>query len=204
MKNLQKTKKITRAVFTKEEDMLLLNLVRQYGENWIFVSSLMLNRNPRQIRERYRFYLDPSITKAPWTKEEDFKLIELIQKHGTSWKTIAESFEGRNEVNVKNRWNYYLSKHCSDLKKISVDEFLSMDEENNDQIIQKLYSQETDNQTDFLFIENEKSKPNHSFIEEKREQKNPSAIFRFYRDEDIELSLYSIEPVKFSDFLDYL
>jgi hypothetical protein len=29
---------------------------------------------------------------------------------------IAESIEERNEVNVKNRWKYYLSKQCSEMK----------------------------------------------------------------------------------------
>jgi hypothetical protein len=203
MKTYEKAKKITRATFTKEEDMLLFNFVNQYGEDWNFISSLMINRNPRQIRERYRFYLDPSISKAPWTREEDLKLIELIKQYRTSWKKIAESFEGRNEVNVKNRWKYYLSKHCSDFK-TNVDDEISINEDENDQIISKFNIHDNNVQDHFFSIENNKNYSNNSLIEEKVEQKKSDDIFRFYRDEDIELSLYSIEPVKLSDFIEFL
>jgi hypothetical protein len=78
------------------------------------------------LNERYCNYLDPSIAKKQWTIEEDEKLMESVQKHGTQWRLISKSFEGRNAVNIKNRWYYYLSKRCS-MKEINVDtKFLTM------------------------------------------------------------------------------
>jgi hypothetical protein len=204
MKNMKQTMKITRATFTKEEDMLLLNYVEQYGEEWNLIASLMINRNPRQIRERYRFYLDPSISKTPWTREEDLNLIQLIHQYGTRWKKIAESFDGRNEVNVKNRWNYYLSKHCSDIKATNEIELFSMDEQDNDSIISKFNLQETIDQKDSQSAENQTLQLNDPLIEEQKDQQKSWDIFRFYKNEDIELRLFSIEPVKFSEFVEYL
>jgi hypothetical protein len=82
------------------------------------------------VKERYNFYLNPSINNNPWNQEEDQQLIRLIEKHGKTWKTISEHFERRNEIQAKNRWNYTLSKHFSRTVEIS-------DEENQTQNINK-------------------------------------------------------------------
>jgi myb proto-oncogene protein len=73
----------------------------------------MLNRNVRQVKDRYNNYLHLSISNKPWSIEEDQKLVQLIQQYGKKWKKISECFDGRNEVNVKNRWNYTLTKQYS-------------------------------------------------------------------------------------------
>jgi hypothetical protein len=73
----------------------------------------MLNRNVRQVKDRYNNYLHPSISNKSWTIEEDQKLVQLIQQYGKKWKKISQCIDGRNEVNVKNRWNYTLAKQYS-------------------------------------------------------------------------------------------
>jgi hypothetical protein len=145
---MSQIKSIKRNVFTKTEDQILINFVHQYGENWELISSLM-NRKVRQVKERYNFYLNPSINHNPWNQEEDQQLIRLIEKHGKKWKTISEHFERRNEIQVKNRWNYTLSKHFSRTVEIS-------DEENQTQNINKefdLFNHEEDIEF-YLFLLN--------------------------------------------------
>jgi hypothetical protein len=205
---MTQVKKLKRATFTKEEDRVLVNFVEHYEEDWNQIAYLMIERSPRQVRERYHNYLDPSIAKNPWTKEEDQKLIELIGKYGSRWKKISESFDGRNEVSVKNRWNYYLSKHCSEYDSIHEENSLFQENQKiewmDDEKLDSLIFQENASQKNDLmkFEGNETQKNFSSMIEEKMQHRQNSRVFPFYRDEDIELSLYSIEPVKLSDLFD--
>jgi hypothetical protein len=127
---MSQTKNIKRNVFTKTEDQILINFVQQYGENWKIISSLM-NRNIRQVRERYNFYLNPSINNNPWTQEEDKQLKNLIEKHGKKWKIISQHFDGKNEIQMKNRWNYTLSKEFSRKVERSSEENQSQIEKKN-------------------------------------------------------------------------
>ncbi|KAH0786587.1 Myb-like DNA-binding domain containing protein [Histomonas meleagridis] len=99
------SKKQTRKSFTPEEDSLLVQLVRIHGVNkWDVVASFMPDRNARQCRERWKSFLSPGIVNAPWTHEEDLKLVELYKKYGAKWAKITKFFVGRSDCNVKNRW----------------------------------------------------------------------------------------------------
>jgi hypothetical protein len=133
---MSQNKNIKRNTFTEIEDKILFNFVQQYGENWELISSLMINRNIRQVKDRYHYYLDPSINNDPWSHEEDQKLIELISKYGKKWKKISEHFDGRNEIKVKNRWNYTLAKQYSTKIETSNEES-TITEENRTQNINK-------------------------------------------------------------------
>jgi hypothetical protein len=91
--------------FLKTEDDLLRSLVERYGEtNWNLISSFMNRRNARQCRERYKNYLSPIFRNTPWTGAEDQLLVQKVQEIGQRWSVIAKLFEGRSDVNVKNRW----------------------------------------------------------------------------------------------------
>jgi hypothetical protein len=45
-------------------------------------------------RERWQNHLDPSITKAPWSLEEDRLIISLQNQFGNQWADIAERLPG--------------------------------------------------------------------------------------------------------------
>ena len=45
-------------------------------------------------RERWHNHLDPSITKAPWSLEEDRLIISLQNQFGNQWADIAERLPG--------------------------------------------------------------------------------------------------------------
>ncbi|MDR0633190.1 MAG: hypothetical protein LBF84_03575 [Holosporales bacterium] len=75
--------------FTPEEDMLLRELVEQYGiNNWRAVANGIPGRNGKQCRERWYLKLDPQVTHTEWTPEEDSRLLELQRLHGNQWATI--------------------------------------------------------------------------------------------------------------------
>jgi hypothetical protein len=100
-----------RSKFTPDEDAQLSGLVKAYGEkDWLTIAALMTGRTPRQCRERWRHYLAPSIVSTPFTLEEDARLLEKHRELGSKWKAMAVSFEGRTDINLKNRW-LFLTRH---------------------------------------------------------------------------------------------
>ena len=97
--------KSRKSKFTPDEDSKLIQLVNQFGENkWSLIVSFMDGRNVRQCRERWRHYLSPSISKAPWTMMEDYLLDQKYAEFGPKWKKIAEFFPNRTDINIKNRF----------------------------------------------------------------------------------------------------
>jgi len=62
----------------------------KYGKNqWARISSLLVRKTPNQCKARWYEWLDPSIKKTEWSKEEDEKLLHLAKLMPTQWRTIA-------------------------------------------------------------------------------------------------------------------
>ncbi|KAL1955293.1 hypothetical protein VTO42DRAFT_8825 [Malbranchea cinnamomea] len=77
-------------VWTNIEDEIVKVAVSKYGLNqWARVSSLLARKTPKQCKARWQEWLDPSIKKIEWSKEEDEKLLHLAKLMPTQWRTIA-------------------------------------------------------------------------------------------------------------------
>lgn len=77
-------------VWTNIEDEILKASVSKYGLNqWARVSSLLARKTPKQCKARWSEWLDPSIKKIEWSKEEDERLLHLAKIMPTQWRTIA-------------------------------------------------------------------------------------------------------------------
>lgn len=62
----------------------------KYGKNqWARISSLLVRKTPKQCKARWFEWLDPSIKKTEWAKDEDEKLLHLAKLMPTQWRTIA-------------------------------------------------------------------------------------------------------------------
>jgi len=62
----------------------------KYGKNqWARISSLLVRKSPKQCKARWYEWLDPSIKKTEWSKDEDEKLLHLAKLMPTQWRTIA-------------------------------------------------------------------------------------------------------------------
>ena len=106
--------------WSKQEDELLLNSVRQYGaKDWPKISTLVVGRNSvrlllpkipktkhpnderfithtqKQCRDRWSNHLDPRVKTDPWTSEEDDKIRDLHLQFGNHWSKIAKKLPGR-------------------------------------------------------------------------------------------------------------
>ncbi|KAF9328122.1 Myb- protein A [Podila minutissima] len=92
--------------WTDEEDRKLRELVNEYGpEKWVFIASRIGSRTGKQCRERYTNHLDPRINKAPFTHEEDKRIMELYNQMGSKWAEMAKHLPGRPDNAIKNHFN---------------------------------------------------------------------------------------------------
>ncbi|XP_055508106.1 v-myb avian myeloblastosis viral oncogene homolog-like 2b isoform X1 [Leucoraja erinacea] len=103
--------KLFRAKWTSEEDERLKKLIKQFGKNdWRLIASNFSNRTDTQCQHRWLKVLNPDLVKGPWTKEEDQKVIELVQKYGPKrWSLIARLLKGRLGKQCRERWHNHLN-----------------------------------------------------------------------------------------------
>lgn len=111
MSDPNSNEKKTSRRFTALEDQKLQELVGQFGaKRWRRIAQYMPGRAARQCRDRYCNYLSPDFYNNKWTAEEDYLLYEKFQEYGTQWAKITQFFPGKNANNIKNRWNYSVSR----------------------------------------------------------------------------------------------
>ena len=77
-------------VWKNTEDEILKAAVMKYGKNqWSRISSLLVRKSAKQCKARWHEWLDPSIKKTEWSREEEEKLLHLAKLMPTQWRTIA-------------------------------------------------------------------------------------------------------------------
>lgn len=77
-------------VWKNSEDEILKAAVMKYGKNqWARVASLLSRKSAKQCKTRWYEWLDPSIKKTEWTREEEEKLLHMAKLMPNQWRTIA-------------------------------------------------------------------------------------------------------------------
>ncbi|MQL88180.1 hypothetical protein Taro_020733 [Colocasia esculenta] len=100
-------------VWKNTEDEILKAAVMKYGKNqWARISSLLVRKSAKQCKARWYEWLDPSIKKTEWTREEDEKLLHLAKLMPTQWRTIAP-IVGRTPSQCLERYEKLLDMACS-------------------------------------------------------------------------------------------
>ena len=67
-------------VWKNTEDEILKAAVMKYGKNqWARVASLLNRKSAKQCKARWYEWLDPSIKKIEWSREEEEKLLHLAK-----------------------------------------------------------------------------------------------------------------------------
>ncbi|XP_045932372.1 v-myb avian myeloblastosis viral oncogene homolog-like 2b [Micropterus dolomieu] len=97
--------------WTQEEDDKLKALVQKLGPNdWKYIASLIPSHTEHQCQHRWFKVLDPELIKGPWTKEEDEKVIELVNLYGNKqWAMVAKHLKGRLGKQCRERWHNHLN-----------------------------------------------------------------------------------------------
>lgn len=100
-------------VWKNTEDEILKAAVMKYGKNqWARISSLLVRKSAKQCKARWYEWLDPSIKKTEWTREEDEKLLHLAKLMPTQWRTIAP-IVGRTPAQCLERYEKLLDAACA-------------------------------------------------------------------------------------------
>ncbi|KAL3945317.1 MAG: hypothetical protein SGBAC_000593 [Bacillariaceae sp.] len=72
------------------EDEILKAAVQKYGkQQWARVASLLNRKSAKQCKARWHEWLDPSVRKVEWSREEEEKLLHLAKLMPAQWKTIG-------------------------------------------------------------------------------------------------------------------
>ncbi|CAF1265554.1 unnamed protein product [Rotaria sordida] len=113
IKKILSSRKKSYKKWTKEEDDRLREFILSHDglKDWSSISKYVGNdRTDAQCQHRWERFLDPSITKGPWTDEEDKKVIELVRDYGAKhWSLIAKELKGRVGKQCRERWHNHLN-----------------------------------------------------------------------------------------------
>lgn len=97
-------------VWRNTEDEILKAAVMKYGKNqWSRIASLLHRKSAKQCKARWFEWLDPSIKKTEWSREEEEKLLHLAKLMPTQWRTIAP-IVGRTAAQCLEHYEYLLDQ----------------------------------------------------------------------------------------------
>ena len=102
--------------WTEEEDKILAKkgFLCKNKKDWRQLSN-KLNKDTEKCIRRFKIK-NPLIKKGKWSKEEDKKLMDLIEIHGKNWTLISKLFTSRNAKQVKNRFENSLNPSLIKMK----------------------------------------------------------------------------------------
>merc|ERR1712157_338830 len=105
---------VRKGKWTPDEDNKLRQLVQKYETRnarvWKLISEGMgYTRNHKQVRDRWRHHLDPSLRRGPWTEQEDKLLLKIHEEYQDAhrkWTKISSKITGRSPEHVRRRHSY--------------------------------------------------------------------------------------------------
>ncbi|XP_008795071.2 transcription factor MYB3R-1-like isoform X1 [Phoenix dactylifera] len=105
------TRRSTKGQWTPEEDAILCRAVQKFrGKNWKKIAECFPDRTDVQCLHRWQKVLNPELVKGPWSKEEDEKIIQMVDTYGPKkWSTIAQALPGRIGKQCRERWHNHLN-----------------------------------------------------------------------------------------------
>ena len=88
----------------------------QGGKNWKSIAAHLKGKTEVQCLHRWTKVLNPTLTKGPWTTEEDNRVVELVRLHGAKkWSLIASFLPGRIGKQCRERWHNHLNPDINKL-----------------------------------------------------------------------------------------
>ncbi len=130
--------------FTPENDAALIQAVDNIQSqtpqgqplSWTAVAQLVPGQTPRSCRTRWTNYLCP-FQIALWSREEDELLFQKYNELGPQWSKISKFFEYRDEISLKNRYNF-ISKSFNSFNLLNCSYRVKIKENGNKKIICEL------------------------------------------------------------------
>ena len=90
-----------KVAWSPSEDDLLREAVKTFRptaqgrQDILFSAAMVPGRSAKQCRERWRNHVDPSISREPWSEEENALLLRLYEERYGKWCDISPAFPGR-------------------------------------------------------------------------------------------------------------
>lgn len=111
-------KALNKGRWSKDEDDRLKRSVQAHGtSDWAAVAHCFPDRSDVQCQQRWHKVVNPDLVKGSWSKEEDEKVVQLVQKYGPKkWTLIAKHLKGRIGKQCRERWHNHLNpaiKKCA-------------------------------------------------------------------------------------------
>jgi hypothetical protein len=97
----------------KDEDDKLVAAVQRHGtDNWPLIASVVGGGRTRsQCAQRWQRGIDPKLTKANWSREEEERLLAAVDTHGDkAWTRIAAEMGNRSDVQCRFRFRFLCHK----------------------------------------------------------------------------------------------
>ena len=96
----------------------------ELGEKcWTTISQLLpkrfglKGRSAKQCRERWHNHLNPEVSKAPWTVQEELLIVQAHGFFGNKWADIARLLPGRTDNAVKNHYYSTIRRRVRQIRK---------------------------------------------------------------------------------------
>ncbi|CAN8004139.1 unnamed protein product, partial [Ixodes hexagonus] len=104
-------KALNKGRWGKDEDETLKRSVQLHGtQDWARVALSFPDRSDVQCQQRWHKVVNPDLVKGSWSKEEDEKVVQLVQKYGPKkWTLIAKQLKGRIGKQCRERWHNHLN-----------------------------------------------------------------------------------------------
>lgn len=100
--------------WTPDEDQRLTELHEQYGKQWGVIAQKIQTRTASQVAARWEKCLDPSLTKGPFTPEEDQIITDYVKNNGPqNWPGLSELIKNRSPKQCRERWFNHLDPNVT-------------------------------------------------------------------------------------------
>ncbi|CAL1701678.1 unnamed protein product [Somion occarium] len=101
--------------WTPESDRRLIEAIQIYGTvSWLQVARMVSeDATATQCQSRYMRTLDPTISRLPWSNDEDERLRSAVGVYGTAWSEVCEFIPNRSSEQCRERWQEKLSPHLA-------------------------------------------------------------------------------------------
>ena len=102
--------------WTKEEDELLIKIFNsKMRKSMNVLESDLKNKSLYDCLSHFK-KIDNKFKRGRWTREEDKKILKLIEKHGKRWSKLAEEMSTRSGKQIRDRYMNKLDENVNSSK----------------------------------------------------------------------------------------
>jgi hypothetical protein len=109
----QEIKEIRRGKYitAQQRNKQVIDAVEKYGaEDWELIASEVPGWTSEDCHRRWDLYLNPSISRHPFSEEEIRAILSFQSKEGNEWILLVPQLDRRSPGHISDRWNRKIRK----------------------------------------------------------------------------------------------